>query len=56
MLHGGAVYHVFAYIVWYAGQLKFLELRQNRKLLDAEAKNGRRFVWNQLLTKASLCS
>lgn len=31
-------------------------LRQNRKLGDEEAKNGRAFVWNQLLTKASVCN
>lgn len=50
------VYHIFAYTVWYVWQLKFLVVRQNRKLGDEEAKNGRIFVWNQLRTKASLCS
>lgn len=47
---------MFAYTVWYVWQLKSLELRQSRKLVDGEAKNGRRFVRNHLLTKSSLCS
>lgn len=46
----------FAYTVWYVWQLKFLELRQYRKLVDGEAKNGRIFVWNHLLTKELFCS
>ena len=50
------VYHIVAYTVWYVWQLKFLVARQNRKLGDGEAKNGRIFVWNQLLTKVSFCS
>lgn len=55
LVHTGEIYHTFAYTVWYDWQLKFLELRQNRKLEDGEAKRGRN-VWNQLLTKSTLCS
>lgn len=56
LVHFGANYQIFTYTVWYVWQLKFLELRQNRKLGDAEARNGPSSVWNQNLTKASLCS
>lgn len=56
LVHFGANYQVFTYTVWYVRQLKFLELRQNRKLGEAEAKNGPSSVWNQNLTKSSLCS
>lgn len=56
LVHGGAIYQTFTYTVWYVRQLKFLVLRQNRKLEDGEAKNGRIVVWNHWLTKASLCS
>lgn len=44
------------YTVWYVRQLKLLVLRQNRKFVDGEARNGRIFFWNQLLMKSSLCS
>lgn len=54
--HGGAIYHIFAYTIWYVWQLKFLVLRQYRKLGDEEARNGRISVWNQLLTKAPVCN
>lgn len=47
---------MFAYTVWYVRQLKFLEPRHDRKLREGEAKNGRIFFWNQLLTKLPFCS
>ena len=55
-VHVGAVYHMFAYTVWYVWQLKFLALRQYRKLVDGAAKNGRIFVLNHSLTKELFCS
>lgn len=45
-----------AYTVWYVWQLKFLVLRQNRKLEDEEARNGRILAWNTLRTKVSSCT
>lgn len=47
---------IFAYTVWYVWQLKFMALRQTRKLWDEEAKKGRILFWNQLRTKVSFCS
>lgn len=54
--HGEETYDIFAYAVWYVRQLKFLVLRQNRKLEDEEARSGPILVWNQLRTKVSFCS
>lgn len=56
LVHSRGLYHTFAYTVWYVWQLRFLELRQNRKLGDGVAKNGRNFVQNQSWTKGLLCS
>ena len=50
-----AIVHKLAYTVWYARQLKFLELRQNRKLEDGAAKSGRN-VLNHPFTKSGFWS
>lgn len=54
--HSGETYDIFAYAVWYVRQLKFLVLRQDRKLEDEEARSGAILAWNQLRTKVSFCS
>lgn len=37
-------------------QLKFLELRQERKCLETAGKNGLSFPWNQSVTKLTSVS
>lgn len=54
--HSEETYDICAYAVWYVRQLKFLVLRQNRKLEDEEARSGPILAWNQLWTKVRFCS
>lgn len=54
--HSAETYDIFAYVVRYVRQLKFLLLRQKRKLEDEEARSGAILPWNQLRTKVSFCS